>query len=514
MHQKSETPTDFVSDAPGSPLGDPLPTAPGPHHDLDRRIIRNSVWVGVGYGGGQVLAMVSMLVLVRLLTPSQFGVVALGMTLLGVLAYVQESGLGSALVHFRENPRQTAASALVFSIVASAALAGAVALIAPLYAHLVHTPSATNIVRGLSIVLLIRGLGVVPGAILERELAFRKRATGELGGSIVLASVSITCAAIGLGAWSLVFGQIAATTTVLVVMWVLVPWRPRPGDASISTLRGMLRYGRFVSAANLINLVNLSIDNLSIGRLLGAGALGVYALGYRLTEIPNTVIAAIVGRVMFSVYSTLQGDKVAVRHAYLENLRRTLLFGLPVTLGIGIAADPIVPALLGHAWLAAETPVRILALFSLARLIAGPAGELFKGVGRPHLTVIGALTFLAVAATSLVILVPRYGITGAATAMCLAGLTAGLVSTSILIRVLGLTVRELGSVIARPALVSLPLAVALLALLPVVDGLQPWPALAVLVTVGVVVYGLSLAVFGRALVQPIWSALRRGSTPA
>jgi O-antigen/teichoic acid export membrane protein len=514
MRDEPETPTTFVSDATGSLLEGPQPEAPGPHQDLDRRIIRNSLWVGVGYGGGQVLSMVSMLVLVRLLTPSAFGVVALGMTLLGVLAYLQESGLGSALVHFRDNPRQTAASALLFSIAASAALAAAVALIAPVYAHLVHTPAATDIVRALSIVLLIRGLGVVPGAILERELAFRKRAVSELSASIVLACVSISCAVGGLGAWSLVFGQIAATTTQLIAMWLLVPWRPHLRDASVSTLRGMLRYGRFVSAANLINLFNLSIDNLSIGRLLGTGALGVYALGYRLTEIPNTVIAAIVGKVMFSVYSTLQGDKVAVRHAYLENLRRTLLFGLPVTLGLGIAADPIVPALLGNAWLGAETPVRILAVFSLARLIAGPAGELFKGVGRPHLTVIGALTFLGVAATSLAILVPRYGITGAATAMLLAGLTAGSVSTSILLRVLGLSARELGAVIARPALVALPLAVALLALLPLVADMRPWPALAVLVIVGIVVYGLSVALLGRSLVQPIWSALRGRSTPA
>jgi O-antigen/teichoic acid export membrane protein len=276
----------------------------------------------------------------------------------------------------------------------------------------------------------------------------------------------------------------------------------------------MLRYGRFVSAANLINLFNLSIDNLSIGRLLGPGALGVYALGYRLTEIPNTFIGAVVGKVMFSVYSSVQGDKVAVRHAYLENLRRTLLFGLPVTVGLGIAADPIVPALLGDDWLAAETPVRILAVFSLARLIAGPAGELFKGIGRPHLTVIGAVTFLGVAATSLAILVPRYGITGAASAMLLAGLTAGTVSTSILIRVLGLSARQFVSVIARPALVALPLAITLLALLPLVEDMRPWPALGMLVAVGLLVYGLSVAVFGRPLVQPIWAALRGRSSPA
>ena len=360
IDDESARASDDMSIDPDIPAVQDPGRAPGLHDDIDARIVKNSLWVGLSYGGGQILAMVSMLVLLRLLTPSDFGVVAIGMTLLGVLAYVQESGLGSALVHFREDPRHTAASALIFSAVSSGSLALGVALLAPVYTHLVHSPQSTGIVRALSVVLLLRGLAIIPGAILERALLFKTRAKSELSGYIMLATVSISCAAFGLGPWSLVLGQIAATGTQLTAVWLLVPWRPRLRDASRATLVGMLRYGRFVSASNLLNLIGLSLDNLTVSRQLGSGPLGVYALSYRLAEIPNTVISIVVGRVMFSVYSSLHGNLAALRHAYLENLRRTMLFALPVTLGIGIAADPIVPALLGDQWLTAETPLRIL----------------------------------------------------------------------------------------------------------------------------------------------------------
>ena len=490
---------------------DSLHRAPGLHDELDHRIVKNSLWVGFSYGGSQVLAMISMLVLVRLLTPSAFGVVALGMTLLGVLGYIQESGVGSALVYFREDPRRTAASALVFSVLSGAALALGVFLAAPLYAHFVRTPAVTDIVRGLALVLLLRGVIVVPNAILERGLAFNLKARSELLGSVMLAVVSISCALAGLGAWSLVFGRVASSAAQATALWLLVPWRPRVRDASRAALRTMLRYGRSVSAANLLNVLNLSMDNLSVGRLLGSSALGVYALGYRLAELPNTVIGVILGRAMFSVYSTIQSDVVALRHAYVENLRRTLLFALPVTVGLAIAADPVVPALLGEQWTAAVTPVRILTVFGLVRLVAAPSGELFKGIGRPHLTLIAATSFFTLALTSLVVLVPAFGINGAATAMVIAGVISGTIAIVIVNRVLELSAGDLARAASRPALVCLPVAIVLIALLPIATSVPPWTGLAIDVIAGGTVYAASVALLGRSLVMPFWIALRRGT---
>ncbi len=406
--------------------------------DLDHRIVKSSGWVALSLGGGQLLSIAAMLVLARVLTPADFGLVALATLLVSVLGYIQESGVGAALIHFRGDPRATASSALVFASASGLVLACVVALTAPVYANFVHNPDVTPLVRALSVLLLFRGLAVVPGALLERELDFKTKIKGELASYIVQATVAVGCALAGLGAWSIVFGLIAAEATHMLVVWILVPWRPSPRDASLQVLRKMLRYGRFVSAANLSNLLNHSMDNLVVGRVLGSAALGAYALAWRFAELPSTVIGPIVGRAMFSVYSQLQDDLRSVRRVYVQNMQRTVTLGLAPTVALFIAADPIVPAILGPQWTAAEAPLRVLCVFGFIRLVIAPAGELFKGIGKPHLPLAADVVFSVVALPSLIVLVHKYGTTGAGLAMVFAILAATVVTLTNLVRELKL----------------------------------------------------------------------------
>ena len=252
---------------------------------------------------------------------------------------------------------------LVFAAGAGVALTTLMILVAPLYTRILEVPDATPYVQVLALYLTVRGLSVVPGAILERELDFRSRTRAELSGALVQVTVAITCAAGGLGAWSLVAGLLTGALTQMLVMWLRVPWRPSPFAASRTTVRELLRYGRFVSATNLLAIVNTNLDNATVARFLGAGQLGVYNLAWRLAELPASFVGVIVGRVMFSVYSRLQHDLGAVRQAYVQNIQRTMLFALPLTATLGIAAEPIVLGLLGPDWAGAIGPLRVLAVF-------------------------------------------------------------------------------------------------------------------------------------------------------
>ena len=357
--------------------------------------------------------------------------------------------------------------------------------------------------------LVVRGLMVVPTALLERELNFKARVKSDLGGAAAQAAASIGCAVAGLGAWSLVIGQIVGSLVQAVALWLLLTWRPSPRDADWQTLKGMLRYGRFVTGANLVNLVNTSIDNVVVGRALGTAPLGIYALAWRLAELPSTIISVVVGRVMFSVYSMLQGDLAATRAAYVQNLQRTMLLALPATVTLFVLADPVVPALLGSQWIAAETPLRILALFGFVRLVVGPTGELFKGIGRPHLAFASAVLFLVCAAGALAVLVPAYGVNGAAAAMTVAIVIAGFGPMVLAMRAIELSSKELLIGLWRPTVCSVPLAVTLVLLLPLNTMLSPVVALFVMAPIGASVYALSAVTLGRPIVRPIWVALRK-----
>jgi O-antigen/teichoic acid export membrane protein len=460
-------------------------------------------------GGGQILQVVGMFVLVRLLTPTDFGTVALGLTLVFALAHLQESGLGSALVYMRDDPRRMAPSVLAFAAAGGATATVVVALGAPLYTSLLHSPQSTGVVRALSLMLLIRGLTVVPAALLERAIDFRKRSRAELSGAFVQVTVSITTAVAGLGAWSLVAGQLSGSSVQLVVLWMQAAWRPTLRGASWTRLRPMLRYGRYVAASNIVNLVNSTIDNLTVGRFLGTTSLGFYAAAWRLAEMPTVVIGAIVGKVMFSVYSKLQHDIAAVRREYVGNVQRTILLALPVTVGLGIAAAPVVHALLGAKWDGAILPLRILAAYNFVRLITSPAGDLFRGIGRSTLGLVAAACFLVFATSALLVLVPRHGTAGAALAMLIAILLTGSIMIALVMHAVDLRLRAFGRALVRPALPSVPLALALLALLPATDNLRPLVALAVLVAAGALAYAAGVVMFARPLVVPIWAAFRR-----
>ena len=477
--------------------------------DLTRRIIRSSAWVGLGWGGGQLIAFASTLALARLLTPAEFGAVALAMILLFALQALQESGAGSALVYGNYDLRVAAASVLVFTSLAGVALAVVTLLVAPLYAQIFHLPEATEIVRVLSLVLVFRGLMVVPNALLERDLNFRARTKSELAFNGVQAIVAVSCAFAGLGAWSLVAGQLSGSAVQLVVLWLLVPWRPDPRAASWQQLRPMLRYGRYVAGANVTNFVNSTVDNMLVGRIVGAAALGLYAAAWRLAEIPNVVIGFIVGRVMFAVYSRIQDDLAAVRQHYLANIQRTVLLALPLTVGMGIAAEPIVAALLGQQWQGAVLPLRILAVFGFVRLITAPSGDLLRGTGRSALGFAGSTLFLVLAVSFLLVLVPRHGTAGAATAMVIAIVLTDSVMMTLVFRTVQLRPLDFLRALARPMLPSIPVALTLLALVPATSDANPLLALGLLLLGGGIAYCVGVALFARPLAIPIWAALRR-----
>jgi O-antigen/teichoic acid export membrane protein len=476
--------------------------------ELDGRILRSSGWVAVSLGGRQLASVLSLVVLARLLEPRAFGLVALAWTVLAFAEQIQESGVGSALVYRRHEIERAAASALIWGPLASLILYAATFLLAPLLADLLHTPGLVSVLRALGLVLFCRGLIVVPRAILARKLDFRARAKADVVAAVVQAAVAVALAFAGFGVWSLVLGALAAEAAQVAILWAVVPWRPSPGAASWRILVEMMRYGRFVSVGSILNVIGTTIDNITVARLLGTAPLGYYAVAFRVATFPTSVIGPIVGRVMFPVYSMLQGDLQAVRRAYLQNLQRVAIVALPVSVGTAIAAEPIVLALLGETWLPTVAPLRILAVYSLLRSFVAPAGELFKGIGRPHFGPLFSLPHLALTVPVLYLLTSSFGLEGAALGMLVMIAAAGLPAMFLAMRLVRASIRDTASALARPILCSALLAVALTVLLGPTESLSPMIALLILVVAGLAVFSGAALIFARPVLMPMWVSIR------
>lgn len=480
------------------------PVDPG----LDGRILRSTGWVAVSLAGKQVASVLSLLVLARLLEPEAFGLVALAWTVLAFAEQIQDSGVGSALIYRRDEIERAAASALFWAPLASLILYAATFLLAPLLADLLHTPGLVSVLRVLGLVLLLRGLMVVPAAILARDLDFRARAKADVGSALVQVVVSVSLAFAGFGVWSLVLGALAAAAAQDAILWMIVPWRPSPAAASRGVLIEMMRYGRFVSAGSILNVLDRTIDNIAVARLLGTAPLGYYTIAFRLATFPTTVIGYTVSRVMFPVYSMLQGDRQAVRRAYLQTLQRIAIVALPVSVGVAVAAKPIVLALLGEKWLVVVTPLRILAFYGLLRTFIAPAGEVFKGIGKPHLGLLVSVTHLALAVPILYVLTRSFGLDGAALGMLILMATTGLPAMYLAMRLLGATVVDVARALATPILCSAVLAAALTILLGATQSLSPVISLIILVAGGLLVFSGAAAIFARSILTPMWVSIR------
>jgi O-antigen/teichoic acid export membrane protein len=487
---------------------DDLERVAASENQLDSRIMRGSAWVAVSYGGRNLVSLATMLALVRLLDPKAFGLVALAWIVLTICDQVQDAGTASALVYRRDDIERAAATTLVFSWLSSMVLYGIAFLVAPLVAGVFHAPELTDVLRVMALVLLARGIGATPSAILEREIDFRRRAKCDLGGALAQAAVSLALAALGAGVWSLVGGQLAGSAVQAAVAWLVVPWRPDPRRASLALWRDMIRYGRFVSAANVVNLANNTVDNVVIGRLLGSVMLGVYAVGFRLADFPNSVIGHIVGRVMFPIYALLQYERERFRVAYIQNLQRIAVFALPASVTLLVGAGPIVHGLLGNKWEPAILPLRILAVYGLVKSFAAPSGEVFKGAGRPHLGLVFGVAQIALTLPALTLLVPRYGLEGAAAAMLGGMAISGAVRLGVSLRTVGATFADLVRALRSPVLCSILLAATLGLLLPAADALGSVAGLAALAVAGCVVYVTATLAFARSVVVPMWKGLR------
>ncbi len=475
----------------------------------DRKILRGSLWVAVGYGGRQILTLGSMLVLVRLLDPHSFGLMALATTALLVLEAVHESGLASALVYLKSDVERAAGTALVVSTISATVLYGACFLVAPLLAHLFHAVELTEILRVLSLIVIFRALSIVPGAILEREVNFRGRSAAELLAATVQACVSVGLALAGVGVWSLVVGNVVAAAVAAAAVWLITPWRPSPFQAKWGALRQLWRYSWFMSGANILVLANNTIDNVVVGRMLGAGQLGFYTVTYRIATMPDDVIGYIVGRVMFPVYSRLNEDVGEFGRVYVQNLQRIALLSLPASVGVIVAAEPIVLGMLGEKWLPVVTPLRILAVYALVRAVVAPSGEVFKGSGKPYLLTAYGAVHLSLSIVALLLLVPRDGLNGAAWAMLIPMLVVGVLVFRTGLRVVQVDLLQVVKALAPSYICAGILAVVLFLLLPVADALPPLFGLVALIVVGIGVYVASTAIFARSVIVPIWAGLRR-----
>jgi O-antigen/teichoic acid export membrane protein len=309
-------------------------------------------------------------------------------------------------------------------------------------------------------------------------------------------ALTIPLAVVGAGVWALVLGQAGAALVGAVAAWSLGGWRPRPRDVDWAVGRALLRYGRPLVWSNVLGMVNDRIDNVATGRVLGAPALGVYAMAFRLAALPRTGFTFVVSRVLFPAMSAVQGDERRMRDGFVRALQWVGVLAMPASVGLALVAPELVHVALGPRWTDVVTPLRVLAVFGFLAPLAATTGDAFKATGRSELIFRIGLLHSAALWTGLALLTSR-GTAAVALAVSVATLLSATVSFVCVLRPLRLDLNAVGRALASPAIATATMGAAVVAARTLTVAGDAF-RLVMLVGVGAVVYVAAIALLAPA----------------
>jgi O-antigen/teichoic acid export membrane protein len=366
--------------------------------------VRQKISSGIGWNlANQMFAgtlqFVVMVILARLLTPHDYGVVGLVLVFTGFAGIFVDLGLTPAIIQ-KQEITQTELSTVFWTNNAMGWIVFALLwMLAEPIATFYREPVLIWVTRITAFSFLLTPLISLPRALMQRKLCFRTLTRVNVAALVVSSGVTICFAAKGFGYWSLVAQTLAVGAANALFLWWTVKWRPS-FTFSGAALRGFFGFSGYLSANQIINYWSRNLDKIMLGRMAGTGALGLYTRGYTLMLMPVQQISKIIDPVLFPAYSMIQHDRHEIAQIYLKITRLVALLTFPVSFGLWAVAEPAVLAVLGERWRDTIPIVKILCPLGAIQSILSLNASLYRSQGRTRRAlVVTAVSTTALAAT-------------------------------------------------------------------------------------------------------------------
>ncbi len=470
-----------------------IPVADSPKN-LTQRTLKGILWSYGTFIGGKGLTFVSTIILARLLLPEQFGLIGYCLVAIQYLDILNSAGIDSALIARRENLEEAANAAFVANILLGILSFGLTWFLAPTVASFFKDDAIVPLLRLLGLSLPISGIGMVPDALLQRQLRFRVRLMPAVSRSLMKGIVSILLAVLGMGVWSLVWGQIVGILTSTLLAWVLAGWKPTWRFDSNAT-RAVTGYGIHIVMIEALGALRGNVDYLLIGRILGAAALGYYTMAFRIPELLISSVNHAVGRVSLPALAITQSEPTKLRSFYFSYLRYLSIFVFPVGAGLTITAPLFIPIFLSEQWNAAVVPTMLISLALAISALGYVPGVLYKAVSKPD--VLNRLAFIKMPIAIFILWYStRWGINGVATGQIAMSIISLSIDSLIANYIMQYPIRELLKTVMPAFNASIIMAFALMIVYQVlpVSGIFK---LVVMVLMGILTYVSSLWLINR-----------------
>jgi O-antigen/teichoic acid export membrane protein len=356
-------------------------TAPGAFRGP---VMRGLLWQFLGRGTLQLSQIVVVVLIARLLTPSEYGIAGMVLVVISFEPLVAGIGLAAALVQ-RPTITELDRSTVFWTNATIGLLACLIGVaVSPLVADFYGNSEVEPLFAAVSVVFFVSSLSSVQSNLLIREMNFRSLELRTIAATVVGAVIAIGLAAGGAGPWALIAQQLAVYSVSLLLLTGFSRWRPHL-MFSRESLRELRGFGGHASGTMLLNQLTYNTDNVLIGRVLGASALGLYTFGYSLIMLPVTRIASPLVQVLFPVFSRIQDDRPRLSSLWLRSLRMMAAITLPTMLGLIVVAPEAIDLAFGRRWHGATPIVQILATVGIAIAIQNLNGIVLQAQGKTRL---------------------------------------------------------------------------------------------------------------------------------
>lgn len=352
---------------------------------LRNKAIKGIAILGVGKGAGRLISFANTLILARILSPEDYGLMSMAMVVSGFVGFFNEVGIGSAIIQRKETTSAQLTGAFYIALITSGILYIATYFSAFLAAGFYNNAQVEPILQVIALAFILGAIKTVPDALLVKEMKFKYISGIEFFSILLVCIVTLILALSGFKTWSLVYGFLVGEFFKTIAILWLSKWRPTKGG-SVKEALALMKFGLTVTYSRLTWYLYTNASTLILGRISGGAQTGIYAMAATIATLPTSHITSLIIQVASPLFSKLQEDLTSLNQALMKLSAGISLISFPILVGMMLTADELIPILLGEKWLTASIPLKLLCIRGLFKSIDPLLTQAFISIGKANIT--------------------------------------------------------------------------------------------------------------------------------
>lgn len=475
--------------------------------DFKHKVRKGFLWLGTGTFFGQLIAWCSTIIVIRLLEPSDYGLMAMSVTFITLLTLLSEFGFGAAIIQTKTitniQLKQLFGLIILFSVVGW--LISYVA--APYISLFYNEQKLTLLVRVIGINFFLIALFVVPQSLLIRDMNFKSKAKVDLSAQVGGSVVTLLMAYNDMGVWSLIGGIIGIHTVKAIGYNIVVSKFFLPSFKFTESIK-LAKFGSLLTGDRLLFYIFTQSDKIIVGKVLGDVFLGFYNVALNLASIPAEKIIPIVTQVTFASYSRIQDDLQRINRGILRSVRVMAIVSFPIFYGMAGVAPEAIPLLIGDKWLESIVLFQLVCLTLPLKAISFIFPPAVFAIHKPKVNLVNMMITASVMLISFIIGV-QWGLIGLCLAWLIAYPLVFLIVTIRCLKVLGLSAKIVFREILFPFITSVAMLLALYASRYLLHSMHQLQLLMLLIIIGTAIYLILVVVFKKEIFSELLQLVKK-----